>query len=135
MNDSWTCLMVENGPGMISDHVRTALKAAACDLHLKKWDQMHLASDVVEGIIKTEWNTHVVGTKSGVLFRAQIDCEDGTDYKINFLLNEEDLKQGAEILRQMEERAGGAWESSSTRFPLPELYQFYDLRGPSRRMH
>ena len=135
MNDSWTCLMVENGPGMISDHVRTALKVAACDLHLKQWDQMHLTSDVVEGIIKTEWNTHVVGTKSGVLFRAQIDCENGTDYKINFLLNEEDLKHGAQILKEMEEGVGGHWESSSTRFPIPELYEFYDLRGPSRHAH
>ena len=134
MNDSWTCLMVENGPGMISDRVRTALKLAACDLHLKKWDQMHIVSDIVEGVIKTEWKTHLVGVRPGVLFRAQIDCEDGTDYKINFLLNEDDLEHGAKVLREMEERAGGDWQTSSTRFPVPELYQSYDLRGPSRRL-
>lgn len=127
--------MVQKGPGMISDQVRTALKVAACDLHLKKWDQMRLHSDVVEGIIETEWATHLVGAKSGILFRAQIDCEDGTDCKINFLLNEDDLTHGAEILRQMEERTGGVWQESSTRFPVPALYQFHDLRGPSRRVH
>lgn len=44
------------------------------------------------------------------------------------------LEHGAKVLREMEERAGGDWQTSSTRFPVPELYQFYDLRGPSRRL-
>lgn len=135
MHDSWTCLMVENGPGVISDEVRLALKVAACDLHLKKWGTMHLVSEVIEGIIKTERTTHLVGTRSGVLFRAQIDCEDGTDYKINFLLSEEDLKAGAKILRQLEEGVGGEWQETSTRFPVPELYEFYELRQQHRRLH
>jgi hypothetical protein len=135
MRDSWSCLSVENGPGLLSDIVRNSLKVAACDLHLKKWGEMRIESDVISGVIKTEWNTHSVGGQSGVLFRAQIDCEDGTDYKVNFLFNEDDLKQGAEIIRQVAESEGSNWEDSPTRFPVPELYQFYDLRGPSRRLH
>lgn len=135
MGDSWTCLLVQNGPGMLPDNVCTALKVAACDLHLKKWDEIRLVNDIVEGILKTEWKTYVVGTRSGVLFRAHIDCENGTDYMVNFLLNERDLKKGAETLKQMEESAGGEWRESSTRFPIDELYQFYNLRGPSRQLH
>ena len=42
MYDSWTCLSVERGPGMLSDEVRNLLKAAACDLYIKKWDSMHI---------------------------------------------------------------------------------------------
>lgn len=133
--DSWTCLMVEKGPGMLSDEVCGALKSAACDLSLKKWDEMHIESDVISGIIKTEWNAHSVGGRSGILFRAQIDCDDGTDYKVNFLFNEDDLKRGAEIIRQMQEREGGSWLDCPVRIPVPELYRFYDLRGPSRRVH
>lgn len=135
MNDSWTCLLVQKGPGLLSDVVCTVLKAAACDLHLKKWDEMRLTNDLVEGIIKTEWKSYTVGSRSGVLFRAQVDSEDGNDYKVNFLLNKKDLERGAEIIRQMEERTGDGWEQASFRFPLPELYQFHDLRGPSRYVH
>ncbi len=135
MYDSWSCLSVEKGPGVISDEVRNTLKAAACDLHLKKWDEMHIENDIISGIIKTEWTTCSVGGRSGVLFRAQIDCEDGTDYKVNFLFSEDDLERGSEILRQVEEHAGGKWENIPTRVPVPELYRFYDLRGPSRRLH
>jgi hypothetical protein len=135
MYDSWTCLSVEKGPGTISDEVRNTLKAAACDLYLKKWDEMRLENDLVSGTIKTEWDTHMVGGRSGVLFRAQVDCEDGTDYKVNFLFNKKDLEQGAQIIRQMEEHEGGDWADAPARIPCPELYRFYDLRGPSRRLH
>lgn len=135
MYDSWSCLSVERGPGMISDEVRNALKAAACDLHLKKWNEVRIENALISGVIKTEWDTHMVGGRSGVLFRAQIDCEDGTDYKINFLLHEDDLERGAEIIRQMEEREGGDWHSTPVQFPIPALYEFHDLRGPSRRLH
>lgn len=135
MHDSWSCLSVEKGPGTISDEVRNALKAAACDLHLKKWDEMRIENDIISGIIKTEWKTYMVGGRSGVLFRAQIDCEDGTDYKINFLFHEDDLERGAEIIRQMEEGESDNWQDSPVRFPVPELYRFEDLRGPSRKVH
>lgn len=136
MNDSWTCLNVEKGPGMISNMVRNVLKAAACDLHVKKWDTMHIENDMVSGIITTNWDTHVVGGRSGVLFRAQIDCEDGPNYKVNFLFHEKDLERGAEIIREMEEREGGeVWGTTSARIPCEELYRFYDLRGPGRTVH
>lgn len=125
--------MVEKGPGLLPDEVRNVLKVAACDLHLKRWDRMNIASDIIDGLIETKWDTHLVGTRSGVLFRAQIDCEDGTDYKVNFLLSEEDLKRGADLIRQMEEGRGGTWGESPSRFPVPELYKFYDLRAAAGR--
>lgn len=120
---------------MISDDVRNALKVAACDLYLKGWDTMHIESDIISGIIETQWDTHSVGGRSGVLFRAQVDCEDGTDYKVNFLFHTDDLKRGSEIIREMHEREDGEWKESPTRIPCDALYRFYDLRGPSRRVH
>lgn len=132
--DSWTCLMVEKGPGMITDEVRAALKMAACDLHLKKWERMHIVSDVCNGIIETAWDTHLVGTRSGVLFRTQIDSETG-DYRVNFLLSTDDLERGAEVLREMEEKGQGVWGTSPEPFPCPALYQFYDLNRTSRRLN
>src|SRR3989338_10824593 len=116
--DSWTCLMVEKGPGMIPDEVRAALKMAACDLHLKRWDKMHIVSDVCEGIIETAWETQTVGTRSGVLFRTQLGCEAG-EYLVNFLLSVDDLTRGAEIIRETEERGVGVWGRSEERFPCP----------------
>ena len=133
-NDSWTCLMVEKGPGMISDDVRAALKMAACDLHRKKWDRMHIVSDVCDGIIETAWDTHMVGSRSGVLFRTQIGSEAG-EYHVNFLLNTEDLERGAEVLREMEERGEQVWGTSPAPFPCPALYRFYDLHRTSRRLN
>lgn len=132
--DSWSCLMVEKGPGMISDDVRAALKMAACDLSLKKWERMHIVNDVCNGIIQTAWDTHIVGTRSGVLFRAQIESETG-DYKINFLLSTADLERGAEIIREMHEKEGTPWSETSSPFPCSELYQFYDLSERSRRLN
>lgn len=135
MYDSWSCLSVERGPGMISDEVRNALKVAACDLYISKWDEMRIEDDVISGVIKTKWDTHLVGGRSGVLFRARIDCADGTDYMVNFLFHEDDLERGAEIIRQMEERGGGTWRDAPSQIPCPELYQFQDLHVPRRRVH
>jgi hypothetical protein len=132
--DSWTCLMVEKGPGMISDDVRAALKMAACDLHLKKWDRMHIVSDTCDGIIETAWDTHLVGTRSGVLFRTQIGSEDG-EYMVNFLLSTDDLERGAEVLREMEERGESVWGRAPTPFPCPALYRFHDLHRTGRRLN
>lgn len=120
---------------MLSDEVRNALKAAACDLALKKWDTMRIESDVISGIIKTNWDTHIVGGRSGVLFRAHIDCEDGTDYCINFLLQEDDLARGSDIIREMEKSEDGEWSRVSARIPCEALYHFENLRGPSRKLH
>ncbi len=132
MYDSWTCVAVEKGPGVLPDPVRTALRNAACDLYLKKWDRMHLRGDLLEGIIQTAWTTHLIGTRSGVLFRAHVDCEDGTDYMVNFLLHERDLERGADIIRQHEEGAAEEWHNAPGGFPVPELYEFHNLREPMR---
>ena len=124
--NSWTCLMVEKGPGIISDEVANALMIAACDLYLKKWDTMHIVSDVCEGIIETSWNTQMVGIRSGILFRTEIVSDTGP-YQVNFLLSIEDLERGAEALREMEERSGIPWGFSTETYPIPELYEFHDL--------
>ncbi len=125
--------MVEKGPGMISDKVRTALKMAACDLNLKKWDQMHIVSDVCDGIIKTSWDTHTVGGRSGVLFCAQIGGEDTDGYKVNFLLGTDDLERGTAVLREMEEKGEEVWGTPKGNFDCPALYRFYDLHRTDRR--
>lgn len=132
--DSWTCLMVEKGPSMLNDDVRAALKMAACDLHLKRWERMHIVNDVCDGIIQTNWTTHVVGARSGVLFRAHIDSGTG-EYKVNFLLGTTDLERGAELIRQREERGEGVWKSSEGRIPCDALYEFYDLAQSSGRLN
>jgi len=125
--DSWTCLLVEKGPGMLDDAVRTALKVAACDLHLKRWDTMHIMSDVCEGIIATSWSTHTVGARAGVLFRAEVDAEAGL-YRVNFLLNIKDLERGAELLKAREDEEEEYWVQNPVRIPVAELYMFEDLR-------
>lgn len=135
MYDSWTCLSVERGPGMLSDEVRNLLKAAACDLYIKKWDSMHIENDVASGVIKTAWESHVVGGRSGVLFRARVDSKDGTDYQVNFLLSTEDLERGAEHIRTMREKESGAWEDAPGRVPCEALYQFERLSVPSKKRH
>ena len=128
--DSWSCLMVEKGPGIIDDDTRATLKAAACNLHLQRIDRMVITSDVCGGIIQTNWDSHTVGGRSGVLFRCQIERDAG-DFFVNFLLNTNDLEAGAEIIREMEERGFGRWDTSQERFPVPELYKFSDLRKRS----
>lgn len=128
--DSWSCLMVEKGPGMIDDQTRATLKAAACNLHLKRIDRMVITSDVCGGIIQTNWDTHLVGERSGILFRCQVERDEG-DFFVNFLLNTRDLEAGAEVIREMEERGFGQWETAHEPFPVQELYQFYDLRKRS----
>lgn len=125
--DSWSCLMVENGPGMIDDETRATLKAAACNLHLQSIDRMTISSDVCGGIIQTNWDKHSVGSRSGVLFRCQVEHDEG-DFFVNFLLHTRDLEAGAEIIREMEERGFDRWDESHEKFPVPELYKFYDLR-------
>lgn len=136
MRDSWSCLLVEDGPGMLSDEVCAALKMAACRLHLERKDRTQLFTEVLDGVIETEWKTYPVGARSGVLFHAHVDCKDGIDFKVNFLLNMDDLKRGADFLRQLEEQTETPWGISSAPFPLSALYQFRDLRqGASRTMH
>lgn len=128
--DSWTCLMVEKGPGLIDDETRTVLKAAACNLHLQRIDRMVITSDICGGIIQTNWDTRMVGGRSGVLFRCQVERDTG-DFLVNFLLSTGDLEAGADIIRQMEECGYVRWDTSQERFPVPELYKFEDLGKPT----
>ena len=132
--DSWTCLMVEKGPGVLTDEIRAVLKMAACELHLKQWDRMHIHSEVCEGVIETAWATKVVGARSGVLFRTQIDSEEG-EYLVNFLLNDDDLERGAEFLRELREAGAAPTGVAEEPFPCRDLYRFYDLRETMRRAH
>ncbi len=126
MYDSWTCILVQDGPGVLDEDVCAALKLAACDLALRKLDRMRISLDVCEGIIQTEWRTHVVGTRSGVLFRAQI-TEDTGDYFVNFLLHEDDLKRGADYISEVREKRYSMTTAEGT-LPVPELYIFKNLR-------
>ena len=103
--DSWSCLMVQNGPGVIPDAIRTTLKAAACGLKLQGKDTSLIENDACSGIISTGWKVHSVGSVSGVLFRSQFDFEEALDCKVNFLLSTKDLERGVQIIREMEERA------------------------------
>jgi len=131
--DSWSCLLVHKGPGMISDAVCASLKMAACKLHLDRKDRMDIFTNVCEGVIETTWDTRVVGARSGVLFRAQIGSDAG-EYHVNFLLSTEDLDRGVGLLRDIE--AGEAWGEGEGRVPVPDLYKFYDLRrAVSRSTH
>jgi len=133
MYDSWSCLTVEKGPGLISDEIRTVLKIAACNLNLKRQDRMQITHDICDGILQTGWDTHVVGGRSGVLFRAQIGCDTAEGYRVNFLLSEEDLKRGADVLREMEERGSPVWGLSEGRISCDALYIFYDLTRVHQR--
>ena len=131
-SDSWSCLMVGKGMGMVSDDLRNVLKAAACNMHLQRLNRMVIKHELCDGIMQTEWDSHMVGIRSGVLFRSQVEYEGG-QCQINFLLSEQDLEAGADVIREMEEHGEGVWEESFEDFPVPALYEFVDLRR--HRMH
>jgi hypothetical protein len=125
--DSWSCLMVGRGMRIVNEQLRNILKASACNMHLQKLDRMVIKNDLCDGVMQTEWTSYTVGARSGVLFRSQIECEGG-ECQINFLLSTKDLEAGASVIRDMEEYADGTWEENFEDFPIPELYQFHDLR-------
>lgn len=133
MHDSWTCLMVEDGPGILPDDVRRALKMAACNLHLNKRDTMHFSSDVCNGIVESSWDTYSVGARAGILFRAQIESDVG-GYRINFLLNTDCLDQGRDFLKRLDQSPSGTWVPQSGHLPIEEMYRFENL-APSSRLH
>ena len=133
-HDSWSCLMVQNGPGVIPDSIRTTLKAAACKLKLSGKDTTLIENDACSGIITTAWKTHSVGSISGVLFRSQFDFEGALDCKVNFLLSVKDLERGVQIIREMEESEPGIWVNSPGKIAVSDLYRFYNLRATSQ-MH
>lgn len=125
MADSWTCIMVEKGPGILPEDVKLSLKVAACELHLKGLDQMLISDKHCMGLIKTEWKTILYGERSGVLFKSQIDSEAGT-YHVNFLLNRTDLETGGELIRRLKEDPMIAFMGTG-HLPIEELHQFEDL--------
>ncbi len=126
--DSWTCIGIDKGGGLLPDELMYALKMAACTLHLEKKKQLLFQSDECDGLIKTDWTDHLLGTRSGILFRAEVSSN-AQEWQVNFLLHERDLEHGARILE-----AGGVLPDDSDggvanfRLPLEALYQFEDLR-------
>lgn len=130
--DSWTCLMVNNGYGPLPDELCAALKLAACNLAVKKQETILMSNNFCTGVLTTKWTSHTVGARSGILFRAHVDTPKG-ELKVNFLLNEDDLKRGAEVIREMEEGRDGVWVSSFGHIPDEELSRFYDLNNAGSR--
>jgi hypothetical protein len=118
--------MVEDGPGLIPDHVRRALKIAACYLHLHKLDEMPISKSLCAGFIKTKWSSHMVGNRAGILFKSSVALEEG-EYRVNFLLNQRDLERGAETLRRYENEEA-QWNFAFDEAPVEALYEFEDLR-------
>ncbi len=125
MHDSWTCIMVENGPGLLPEEVKLSLKVAACELHLRGLDEMLLSDDHCMGLIKTSWNTVSYGNRSGILFKSSVESETG-EYRVNFLLNRIDLETGSALIRRLKEDPTVVLTGKG-RLPIDELYQFEDL--------
>lgn len=133
MADSWSCVTVEKGPGLLDDAICAALKKAACALSLKGLDAMIFKEKICEGRIETEWKSFSFGTRNGILFRTEVDA-DGASFRVNFLLNRQDLERGEEVIREQEE--GDCVLAQIPYFGElpPELSDFSDLRF-SRTFH
>lgn len=126
--DSWTCVMVRKGPGIIPDDVKNHLQISAGDLYLKKWDRMRIVGDgACNGIIETDWKRYHIGVRSGILFRSQVDSKKG-EYLVNFLLREDNLETSASKIRSYCEENSIDWRVTQSTFPLRELYEFRNLR-------
>lgn len=134
MHDSWVCLSVERGPNLLPQEVIDGLRRAACTLYAKRFDQMHIDDELMRGSIETEWRSHLIGTRSGILFRARIDCTKGEDYRVNFLYSEDDLKRGAECMLE-EGIESGTPIFTTARLPVDELYEFPGPVNHSKRVH
>lgn len=131
--DSWTCLMVQNGPGMLPDEVRAELKLFACRMQHGHTDEMYMRGKHCNGLLKTDWGSFSVGSRSGILFKAHFDWKGG-ECQVNFLLGEEDLLAGARLIEEALERGDdGTWEMIDGTIPVPELYKFLDL-GQHRKL-
>jgi hypothetical protein len=124
--DSWVCLMAGE-IGIVPDDVQLALKTAACDMRLEEKRVMIFGHDACDGEIETEWKSYSVGTHRGILFRSRVN-QDLKSYRVNFLLNEEDLKRGADILKKgFKSGAFVSGKSPGDPTQLPFLYQFNNL--------
>ena len=125
--DSWVCIMVSGGPGMIPEYVQMALKTAACDMRLEQRDVIIFAHATCDGEITTDWRSYTVGASTGVLFKAKVSA-DSVTYPVNFLLSEDDLKRGAAVLKQHFREKRFALEiGSQGAEDLPFLYEFHNL--------
>ncbi len=134
MWDSWTCVTIDKGPGVLPDELRTALKIAACEMYDDRKPLLRFDHTLGAGEIDTEWLHRMVGNRGGILFRARIETDDG-EYQVQFLVNSDDLKRGAKRLKKVIERHGETW----TYLPLETLgviaKEFDDLRARPRRLN
>lgn len=133
MADSWSCLAVEKGPGMLDEVILAALKKAACTLSHKGLDAMTFREKVCEGRIETDWKSFDLGSRGGIIFRTEVEAGDAS-FKVNFLLNRADLDRGEEVIRAFEDGTYRPIANFGRRFPVPELYDFTDLRS-ARSFH
>lgn len=134
MWDSWTCITVDDGPGILPDEVRTALKLAACEMHDDKLALLRFKHALCQGEIDTEWEHRMVGGRGGILFHARIDADDG-EYKVHFLVSNADLKRGAKRLKKVVERHGDNWKYLPADVFGDIVHEFDDLRQQPRRLN
>ena len=131
IGDSWSCVLVGKGMGVVSDDVRNVLKATSCKMHMDKLDRMVVKHDRCNVIVQTLWETYSVGSRSGVLFKSHVEV-DGGECQVNFLLHTKDLEAGAAFLRRLEEE-NVPLGAAPGELPIPALYEFADLR--KHRLH
>ncbi len=104
----------------------------ACSLRLRGKERTHVKGEIFTGIIIDTGRSCILGARSGNLFRAHLDHQEAGDYKINFLLSNEDLEKGAEALKKIER----CIKAPYVRGDLPEeLFEFYDLFARSARIN
>lgn len=128
--DSWSILGVVNGPGILSNEVAASMKMAACILFKFKRKRMKFGSGLCDGILETDWESKMIGARSGILFYADIHVESGP-CNVNFILSEDDLEEGARRLQEgtYDPANSGSWSRFRHKFPDESLYQFRNLRG------
>lgn len=128
--DSWTCIAVTKGGGLIPDELMQVAKMAACRLHLEKRNDLFFTSEVCDGYITTSWEDKLLWTRSGVFFSIEASMDD-REWQINFLLNARDLERGAKLLEQGDELDPDDVISINVPFrvPIDRLYEFHDLRS------
>lgn len=127
--DSWTCLAVPKGGGVIPDELIHVAKMAACKLHLEKKNNLLFESPLCNGYISTSWEDHRIGSRSGIFFSIQASMED-MEWQINFLLHTREIEHGATLLEKGEELDPDDYIGIQLpyRIPVERLYQFGDLR-------
>ena len=128
-HDSWTYILVNNGPGLVPDQVQLRLKLEACTLYQHEKETATIQSRECTGTLKSTRQAFTVRARTGILFKAELQHEGESGvWQINFLLSIADLGRGKALLREIEEGEGVA------RHPItemteecPELYRFRDL--------